>query len=127
MSTATDNERIIEEAHVNLTPQFNYSRHVEIIKRFVEQVTANGSKLADDQARYIEANLEHVRDAMSQLLADDIERQIQITKNFPHGPALDLHPFELYTGTMPHNGDVCGARVPSGRCGALRSDMVHTL
>ena len=109
---------------VVLNPRFNYHRHVAILKRFMEQLVANGSKLADDQVRYIEANLPHVVNAMSEVLADDVERQIQITKDFPmRHPGITFH--EFVDGGAKNRSDqpLCTHE----DCFAVRDWLVHTL
>lgn len=111
-----------------LNPIFHYTRPVEILKRFTEQVTAlsealNAAEEQDtdqlmDLAQYVSANIEHVRGAVSTVMADDIERQIQITKDFPLRQALFLHKFVSGQQDVHCHEDDCYA---------LASAMVHTL
>jgi hypothetical protein len=113
---------------VDLTPIFNYHRDVEIVKRFLEQLTAMQKNVhAGDVYRYLDDNLIHARNAMSGIMADDIERQIQITKDFPLRPQLFLHQFvgEDLPGDWPIGKPepVC----TEDDCYVKRGAMVHTL
>jgi hypothetical protein len=112
---STDHETIVT-GYIDVTPTFNYHREYEIVKRFIERLSANRSKLADDQVRYIEANLDAVRVAMQSIITDDIERQIRLTKDFPLHQQLFLHPFK-------GDSDVC--QEPD--CYAGRLATIHTL
>jgi len=80
-----------------LNPQFRYHRDVEILKRFTERLSAlsDGDHLGSEAIAYVRANIQHARDAVSGVMADDVERQIQITKDFPRPqPGFDgAHPF----------------------------------
>lgn len=109
---------------VDVTPTFHYHRHIEIVKRFVEQLTARvegGLPRETDLIDYVRTNLPHVRDAMSHVLADDVERQIRITEDFPiHWPGINFHEFEPWE----QNREACA--YGDGTCGR-RSSLVHTL
>jgi hypothetical protein len=116
---------------MNLTPHFNYHRHVEIVKRFIEQLVIRTSEpFPTDDAfmdfvDYIRRNSAYVRSAMGEILADDIERQIQITKDFPLGPQMDgFHSFK--PTDERHAPDLCAS---CGRLkgGGARERAEHTL
>lgn len=93
---------------VDVTPIFNYDRHVEIVKRFIEQLTKHSQHIASPMpgeedhelvaamADYVALTIEDVRKAASEIITDNIETQIR-EKRFPlSGPHLYLHPFEPY-------------------------------
>lgn len=107
----------------DVTPIFNYTRPVEVVKRFIEQLTAqNGGQphpvYGNDIDGYIDANLSHVRAAVSEIMADDVKQQIA-DKTFPiRYPAIDFHVFVPYEP----NPEFCQD------CDGLRLDAIqHTL
>lgn len=134
---------------VVLNPRFNYHRHVEIVKRFMEQVAVRESAIETteptpdprgdafpdlfqqavmDLYLYVDKNLPHVARAIGDILADDIERQIKITEDFPiRFPALNFHPFA--PADQPSNWPI-GKPVPY--CTECESNggpelLIHTL
>lgn len=109
---------------LNITPHFRYHRDVEILKRFIEQASrlSLDDHLGSEAIAYIRTNVEHAREAMSGVMADDVERQIQITRDFPRPePGWDgAHPFVAMDER--HAPDVCAT---CGRTGPNRPE--HTL
>lgn len=116
----TQTERV---GSVTLNPTFNYHRDVEIVKRFTERLSAlsDDQHLGSEAISYVRANIGHVRDAVSGLMADDVERQIQITKDFPLRPQLFLHPFT--SSPMSSDPDRCD----EDDCYGRREILSHTL
>ena len=118
-----------------LNPRFNYQKHTEILKRFGERLsTLDGVDpptmghvnldAAEAVAIYVHANLKHIRQAMSELLADDIELQIA-THKFPIAPQLMehwFHPFEAIA--VDDDG---GPNILCMRCSDGPGALTHTL
>ena len=82
---------------IDVTPEFNYSRHVEIIKRFTEQLTVlsdpDGEHLGSEAIAYIRKNIPWARRAVSEIMADDIRLQIK-DESFPNrAPTIRFHEF----------------------------------
>lgn len=106
---------------VDVTPIFNYTRPVEIVKRFIEQLTllSGDEHLGSEAIAYVRTNVDHVRSAVSEVMADDIKQQIA-DKVFPiRAPSLYLHEFEPYDGDPERR--VCQ------ECDAVRGHILHTL
>jgi len=108
---------------MDLTPSFRYHRDVEILKRFGEQLMllSGDDHLGSEIVKYVRTNMPHVVSALSGILADDVERQIQITKDFPRPqPGFDgAHPFVAM--------DERHAPATCNSCGRSEDRPEHTL
>ena len=80
---------------IDVTPIFNYTRQIAIVKRFIEQLTVLSGEdhLGSEAIAYTRDYLPVVRGAISELMADDIKAQIQ-SGEFPlRLPAITFHEF----------------------------------
>lgn len=94
---------------IDVTPILNYSREITIVKRFIERLTALSEAIAEhdpsdtettsmelsaDMADFVRPALPFVRQAVSELMADDIKAQI-MDGRFPlRVPVITFHEFE---------------------------------
>ena len=104
---------------VDVTPIFNYTRDITIIKRFVEQVTrlSGDDHLGSEALAYIRTNLPWARQAISSLMADDIKWQIA-SGIFPlREPVITFHEFK----PDPIDKDVC----INGPCYTFKTADIH--
>ena len=96
---------------VDVTPIFNYTRDITIIKRFVEQVT----RLSGDD--HLGSDLPWASQAISSLMADDIKWQIA-SGIFPlREPVITFHEFK----PDPIDKDVC----INGPCYTFKTADIH--
>ena len=124
---------------VDVTPIFNYTREIEIVKRFAERLSALSEAIANAStdpssdepfetlaamADFVRPALPHVRQAISELMADDIKHQI-LDGTFPlRFPAIDFHEFQP-------EGQINDATSPPHcmyeECWALEDTVAHAL
>lgn len=122
---------------IDVTPQFNYSHDMEVVKRFIEQTTKHSDMVVEhpgdyeydhlvNMADYVRINLDAIRAAVSGLMADDIQRQI-VMGQFPLIKQLRLHEYEARI--TPGKNDICTAPGSAvfGSCGGDPKSPVHTL
>jgi hypothetical protein len=114
---------------IDVTQVFHYSRDIEIVKRFIEQLTKHSDTIAKrpdpesdyeqlaELADYVAANLTHVRNAVSEAMADDIKTQIAEGKFPLRTQQVEFHPFTPYEA----NPLACD------ECGGQKDILTHTL
>jgi len=87
------------ERTIDVTPTFNYQRHVEILKRFTEKLLWHSAIRTWPtpwvMADFIAEAMPYVKQAISELLADDVLLQIK-SDTFPLHPQITFHAFEPY-------------------------------
>jgi hypothetical protein len=113
---------------LDLTPSFNYSREVEIVKRFIEKVSYAPSLFSDPReiADWLGKVLPQVRKAMGLVMSNDIERQILITKDFPiRFSILDFHEYTPYEASVEVFAG--SETIPCSTCDGQADALAHLL